>query len=171
MKLITQQQQWRQDRMETFRLLDDNQNGKCFYCDQPFDDEFWPQLEHVVPKSLGGIDDVVNYVLSCQACNYIKGDDFYGTYDRDEVRHHVRAKIARRYSELCTLQSALPPNAQVAKVLQQGVPRKDVQEKLQNRLQKNLGDLIKLVNEQRKYLQELKQLTSAIEAYEKLKPR
>lgn len=54
-------------------------NGKCAYCDgalKPFrrdgeSDGFC--IEHVVPKSAGGPDNIANYVPACLGCNSSKG--------------------------------------------------------------------------------------------------
>ena len=45
-----------------------NQGGKCFYCDAILDiDE--ATIEHIVPKSKGGCDDLNNLVVCCKYAN------------------------------------------------------------------------------------------------------
>ena len=45
-----------------------NQGGKCFYCDAVLDiDE--ATIDHVVPKSKGGSDDLNNLVVCCKYAN------------------------------------------------------------------------------------------------------
>lgn len=39
----------------------------------------WPQVEHKIPKSLGGRDEMSNYVLSCRPCNNQKSNRY--TYE------------------------------------------------------------------------------------------
>lgn len=63
------------------RAVFDLSDGRCTYCDceLPTDngqaelkDKFC--IEHVVPSSKGGPDNLVNYVASCWACNTTKHD-------------------------------------------------------------------------------------------------
>ena len=56
-------------------------NGKCAYCDlQIYRDGEAPinqarfVVEHVVPSSMGGPDNLANYVPACMSCNSSKGD-------------------------------------------------------------------------------------------------
>ncbi len=47
----------------------------CEYCHAPevlFNFPF--EVEHVIPPQLGGVDDEMNWALSCRACNVFKGD-------------------------------------------------------------------------------------------------
>lgn len=57
-------------REEIFNMY----NGNCFYCDIELNnnndsknDDF--EVEHVIPRSSGGPDDISNYVPSCANCN------------------------------------------------------------------------------------------------------
>lgn len=45
----------------------------AFYDDQPC-------VDHVVPSSLGGPDDIENYVLSCRSCNSKKRNRLPGEF-------------------------------------------------------------------------------------------
>jgi len=46
-----------------------NQGGKCFYCDAVLNiDE--ATIEHIVPKSKGGSDDLTNLVVCCKYANH-----------------------------------------------------------------------------------------------------
>lgn len=56
-------------------------NGKCTYCDGViYRDGQAPSIEqrfvveHVVPTSMGGPDNLANYVPACMSCNSSKGD-------------------------------------------------------------------------------------------------
>lgn len=59
-----------------FRLF--IQNGKCYYCDksiyQSVASGIKPEIDHVVPKSKGGLSTIDNLVLSCRRCNQKKKD-------------------------------------------------------------------------------------------------
>lgn len=46
----------------------------CVGCDRWFDHERYLELDHEVPKSRGGSDDIRNRRLLCHPCNNIKGD-------------------------------------------------------------------------------------------------
>lgn len=45
--------------------------GVCRYCSTDVGVDF--EVDHIVPWSIGGWDSVVNYALSCRACNQAKG--------------------------------------------------------------------------------------------------
>lgn len=52
-------------------------NGICQMCDQPLDiDNF--TVDHVVPLSRGGINDISNYRCLCKRCNEFKSDSLDG---------------------------------------------------------------------------------------------
>lgn len=72
--------------------------GKCAYCDSEIkpdrtavssDERFC--VEHVVPRSHGGPDNIANYVPSCQACNSAKGDRHVLTF----IKRNLPNRIAR----------------------------------------------------------------------------
>lgn len=46
----------------------------CHYCND-FLTRVHGTLDHVVPKSLGGINSLENYVLACEECNNLRGTD------------------------------------------------------------------------------------------------
>lgn len=50
---------------------------RCAYCDKPMLETVdaykeW-QTDHIIPVCQGGGDTLLNYVLSCRTCNFIKG--------------------------------------------------------------------------------------------------
>lgn len=48
--------------------------GKCHYCSRPLVlDGLW-QVEHMMPKALGGADEISNLVAACPPCNLAKRD-------------------------------------------------------------------------------------------------
>lgn len=50
----------------------DRQNGLCFWCSDPLDDDFQP--DHYIPVSKGGSNEASNIVWSCPKCNMRKHD-------------------------------------------------------------------------------------------------
>lgn len=69
--------------------------GKCLHCNAPlviFDDGrplSQVTIEHIVPKTAGGTDDLGNLALACPSCNHGKG-----------VRHDKRALVNARSTEV-----------------------------------------------------------------------
>ena len=51
-----------------------NENGDpiCYYCGRPLDDGPNTHLEHVYPRSAGGVGAARNFVWSCKRCNLEK---------------------------------------------------------------------------------------------------
>ncbi len=55
------------------RYLYNRDERQCFYCGKPLSFQQMT-IDHVVPISRGGTDDVFNLVLCCRECNDAKGD-------------------------------------------------------------------------------------------------
>ena len=64
------------------RLLTRRQRNRCYICHElmgdprklpPWADRF-PTLDHVIPQSRGGTDEIDNLRMSCRRCNLAKGD-------------------------------------------------------------------------------------------------
>lgn len=47
--------------------------GRCRYCRKPLD-KYTVTIDHFMPKSKGGTDDLGNLVAACDDCNNRKGD-------------------------------------------------------------------------------------------------
>jgi hypothetical protein len=75
--------------------------GKCVYCEcdlAPWGNETSDSfaVEHVVPRSAGGPDNLANYVPSCKTCNIVKKDS--------HVIDFIRRKLpGRRVEQQTTL--------------------------------------------------------------------
>ena len=66
-----ERQSWPTWVMPTLRA---RERGRCANCGNSFDElEGEPQVDHIVPLSLGGINDLVNLQLLCEKCNKQKG--------------------------------------------------------------------------------------------------
>lgn len=48
----------------------------CQGCDRTFDDPRYLEVDHIVPRSDGGVDHISNRVLLCRPCNVLKSDRF-----------------------------------------------------------------------------------------------
>ena len=83
---------WRLTMRETKKLLCDAQRSKndpdkydCVICGQSYaEDEM--DIDHRIPKSEGGADNITNYTLTCIPCNRLKGSDYTYTGARKELR-------------------------------------------------------------------------------------
>ncbi len=73
---------WRRGRCHALWL---HQNGRCFHCGCPMPDPLTQRdrhrkrpdsatIEHVLPRTLGGIQAWPNEVAACRACNALKAD-------------------------------------------------------------------------------------------------
>lgn len=62
--------------------------GNCFYCSSPITLLDF-EVEHQLPKALGGGDDGINLVASCRRCNRLKGPrssiEFVAAASRDSA--------------------------------------------------------------------------------------
>ena len=59
-------------KAEDKRLLFDRQKHRCVYCGNQYRyDEL--EIEHMIPKALGGQDNIRNCQLACSSCNKAKG--------------------------------------------------------------------------------------------------
>ena len=59
---------------ETRRLVERRAGERCEYCHAPqllANSPF--HIEHIIPRSRGGTDDLANLALGCNACNLAKG--------------------------------------------------------------------------------------------------
>ena len=54
-------------------ILYQRQGGYCAGCDHHFQSRNLT-IDHVVPSSKGGIDDIANFQVLCHACNQLRGD-------------------------------------------------------------------------------------------------
>lgn len=76
------------DRKDFHRLLYQIQRGFCFYCNIKMDHQGYCNkrcrngftIDHFIPKALGGIDHIQNYVLAHNLCNGEKGDSMPQPY-------------------------------------------------------------------------------------------
>lgn len=56
-------------------------NKKCFYCDKSL--KFKQiTLDHLIPVSKGGVDEIFNIVTCCKTCNKFKGNTLLENYEK-----------------------------------------------------------------------------------------
>ena len=61
----------------------DMTGGHCYYCGRELTEQF--PIDHFIPLSEGGADDISNFVPSCPECNALKSNH---TIDEFRVRLH-----------------------------------------------------------------------------------
>lgn len=78
------------------------QNRRCRYCWDPMggnpNDPSYPTVDHIVPQSRGGSDDIHNLVAACRGCNSAKG-----TMSQSQFMTHQRGRAK------CTEYTRSPP--------------------------------------------------------------
>ena len=78
---------------KTLKAIYGRTGGLCAYCGkelEPYGD--W-QVDHVIPKSKGGKDDISNYLPSCARCNRMKHSKYL-----EDWRFSIFEKI---YGQVC----------------------------------------------------------------------
>ena len=73
-------------RAEMLALLHERQEGQCAGCDRVYDDPRIWQIDHLNPRSAGGVNHDSNRCLLCPPCNGIKSD----TMTLTALRNHNR---------------------------------------------------------------------------------
>lgn len=81
----------------------DMYNGHCAYCGCELELKDM-QIDHIIPKYLGGVDDIVNYRPSCRMCNFYKGTSSVESFRRNltdmlmrNVRRPFQYRLALKY--------------------------------------------------------------------------
>jgi 5-methylcytosine-specific restriction endonuclease McrA len=71
--------------LERRRVIERRAGNRCEYCraPQPASGVRY-HLEHIVPRALGGSDDLENLALACPTCNYYKASDIEG-FDKETL--------------------------------------------------------------------------------------
>ncbi|MYB75605.1 MAG: HNH endonuclease [Chloroflexi bacterium] len=72
-------------------ILYQRQGGYCAGCDHYFQSRNLT-IDHVIPSSKGGSDEIANYQLLCHACNQLKGD---GTQEQLITELQARGHVNR----------------------------------------------------------------------------
>lgn len=68
----------------------EREKKKCFYCGKNL--KFRQiTLDHYLPKSKGGTEDIFNLVLSCRKCNRLKGNKIPRNYERKIIKLFQKA--------------------------------------------------------------------------------
>ena len=72
--------------------------NRCFYCDD-YHNIHKLTVDHIIPKSKGGTNDITNLVPSCHQCNSKKAD-FDINYFMREILKLKECKISFKMEEL-----------------------------------------------------------------------
>lgn len=67
------------DRRKKFAALILRDGDQCHYCEIDLNSEN-RSLDHVVPRSQGGVNALFNLVLACKDCNNLRGDMDYDEF-------------------------------------------------------------------------------------------
>lgn len=65
-------------------------NGHCAYCGNGLDPFYGWEIEHMIPRSRGGSDDLANLVPACTRCNRLKGT---------RTPHEFKGRLVQRLDE------------------------------------------------------------------------
>lgn len=69
---------------------------ECFWCEQKFNDDRPPTIDHVQPKSLGGTLPLHGRVLSCGPCNNARGNILFDDYLEASTIEREMCRIEKR---------------------------------------------------------------------------
>lgn len=74
-------------------------NHACLYCDVSLD-FFSITIEHLLPRSKGGTNNIANLAAACKRCNNLRGNQDLDTWllDQNLDRRHIHAKL--RYAQI-----------------------------------------------------------------------
>jgi hypothetical protein len=70
-------------------LLVERDGSDCWFCGKPLGEDM--TIEHLVPRSKGGVNHLDNYVLAHQACNALAADKHLAA--KMDLRASLRAKV------------------------------------------------------------------------------
>ena len=73
---VTEPEGPKMSRKEKYDFLLSKNGPKCQGCDRVFDDLRYLELDHITPRSDGGIDHISNRVLLCGPCNKVKSNRY-----------------------------------------------------------------------------------------------
>jgi len=79
---------------------------RCVYCGRDlterFDDWMSIEVDHIIPVSKGGNDNLENRVTTCSVCNRLKGiylPEDYQSLKRDQMLENIRQHILNKREE------------------------------------------------------------------------
>lgn len=58
---------------------------KCCYCERVFDNKLKRTVEHIIPKSKGGTNELCNLSYACWECNSLRGN-----MDYKELKQYIQ---------------------------------------------------------------------------------
>lgn len=82
-------------KRKLYRRLVERDGPFCFWCEERFSPD-WPySLDHLIPSSRGGGNQLNNLVLSCDWCNNKRGDMPAGKFKR-YIRENLDGFVDRK---------------------------------------------------------------------------
>ncbi len=91
--------------------------GKCFFCHKPLKFEK-VTIDHYLPKSLGGTDEIFNLVISCKGCNGQKKNIIPENVEKKHLEWFIQGVLAGKIlavSQLKISNQALDQTAAMVK--------------------------------------------------------
>jgi hypothetical protein len=87
----------------TRRLVFERDGMRCTYCDAQGNrccETGWLELDHVVPRALGGSDEAPNLRVRCRAHNRLHAEECFGAEHVEERIHCRRRKWSAEHADL-----------------------------------------------------------------------
>lgn len=89
--------------------IEEAQNYRCALCGRLLDKEAEPNVDHIIPLALGGIDEIGNFQLLCRKCNQGKSASlhwlmiapFFEEPAGNEPSYRMRYAALQRYAGCC----------------------------------------------------------------------
>lgn len=104
------------------RYVFEKTQGHCAYCGNRISLDF--HIDHIIPASRGGSDDIENLVPSCQLCNLTKNDRtdeefryFLFSQTASQARDSIIARM-KKFSSIFTDEQVFLVNAKMEEVLE-----------------------------------------------------
>lgn len=117
------------------------QKGKCLYCGQPLDLNFF-EMDHIVPRAgLGSTNKRENLVAVCSSCNRSKGDTPFAIWASENSNPEISVEKAIKRTTFWKHDSSMGDKEfeKYLKKVQKRLKRKDIDEQIDARSIESVG--------------------------------